>query len=475
MAFVRLNQSPYEATNDQAALSPQTPTPLEFSLRNERDQVREATKTALKDSTFWKDMAEMQEAEVQRLSPGEPGFLDQIPQRWDKTIPSDESDFWDMILDVVYEKYGRRLELVAEKLTQMEKDEKDKDNEIVRLTKLESVLKEKDNEISSLKTMHMDRLVKAHPELHRMKRDGVKTVTEAILVNTWITCKLQGDRIREVVKAHKDLEKVLNKRDVKVGELNKKITSLNKRLEEMESGVRCRERDVKLREDAVKTREQELKSQPRKAKELTNDSGKELKAARAQIREAEGKIVDLEKKLKSAADDHNILKLDYDASLSELEALKANDANADPKHSQKTREQFRKLKEDRDKFKGLYEANRSSEKTMQDRITKAVRTAEAKQNATFEAWKARTQQVAQETVQKLEITEAKAEAAEQLASETRVAAEARISEVLKDTDERIKDLSRAKLGLAAENSDKDTEIEQLKQQLAALSLSKAEK
>jgi hypothetical protein len=361
MTVARLNHSLYGTTNDPAALSPPTPNPLEFRLRS--------AKTTFEDSNFWKDKAEKQEGEVQRLSAGALGFPNQIQQRWDETIPSGGSGFFDMIVDVVYEKYGKPLDLVVEKLAQMEKDEKDKDNEIARLTKLESDLKEKENDH---KIKQIDRLVKNHPELDRIRRDGVKTTTESILVNTWLTCKLQEERIGELIKAYKDLEKVLNKRDVKLGELNKKITSLNKRLEETESGVRGRERDVKLREDAVKTREQELKAQPRNAKELTKDFGKELKAARAQIREAEGKIVDLEKKLKSAADDHNILKLDYDASLSELEALKANDANADPKHSEEIREQFRKLKEDRDKFKGLYEANRSSKKMIQDRIAKAV-------------------------------------------------------------------------------------------------------
>lgn len=59
----------------------------------------------------------------------------------------------------------------------------------------------------------------------------------------------------------------------------------------------------------------------------------------------------------------------------EAEALKVKNPNSDEKFYKSIREEFGELKEDREKFKRLYEANRRSEKIMKDRIYKAVRIA----------------------------------------------------------------------------------------------------
>ena len=131
---------------------------------------------------------------------------------------------------------------------------------------------------------------------------------------------------------------------------------------------------------------------------------------------------------------------------------------------------LRLLEEDRDHFKRLYEANRSSEKSIQHRISQAVRIAEARQDATFSAWKAKQKEVILEADWKLAVADAKAEAAEKRASNIDFAREARVSEILDRMDESIRELSRVKMSLLDENMDKDAEIELLKGRLSALAL-----
>ena len=204
----------------------------------------------------------------------------------------------------------------------------------------------------------------------------------------------------------------------------------------------------------MKVKEQELKSQARRtANEPTKESAKELKAAKAQwdkeLKEAREKAVGLEEQLKSLTENHDILKLDYDAAISELEDLKAKSTE---QKKEEIKEKFRKLKEDRDKYKGLHEANRSNGKIIEDKIAKAVRIAEANQNAGFEAWKAKEAEVIRDMDERL------------LA----------LDEGLRSSDERIQDLSRAKVGLLEENGAQKVEITRLEKAIAELSLSKAE-
>jgi len=278
----------------------------------------------------------------------------------------------------------------------------------------------------------------------------------------------------ELEKAEKSLEKAgkaLKARDRSITELKESIAAHERKYNELEKDIKTRERDVRVREDAAKVREHELNSQSRGAKEATKETGKELKTVRSQLKVSEAKVVELEKKIQSAADEYQILKLDFDTTVSELETLRAAKAE-DRKPEAKMQEQFRKLKEDRDKFRGLYETARTNEPIIQDRIAKAVRLAKAEAatslNTQFEVWKERTKEVIHSTDEKFREAEARAKELEGKIGETSVEAEARISEILKDTDERIQDLSRAKLGLVAEIGAKDAEISWLKQRLAAL-------
>ncbi|KAN0089999.1 hypothetical protein V8E51_018578 [Hyaloscypha variabilis] len=254
-----------------------------------------------------------------------------------------------------------------------------------------------------------------------------------------------------------------------VAELTATVAAQKEEYNALEVEIKGRERDVRVREDAVNSKEHELKSQPRQTKENAKESAKELKITRTQLKAAEARATDFENKLQSAANEHQILKLDYETTISELEALKVASTNPNHNPSEEMQEQLRKLKEDRDKFRGLYESTRSTEPIIKDRIAQAVHLAKEQMTAVMNneiyALKAEAEQIARETATEMQALEKKV-------SEISIAAEARISEIVRDADERIKDLSRAKVGLVAENMAKDGEIERLKQQLAALSSSK---
>lgn len=253
-------------------------------------------------------------------------------------------------------------------------------------------------------------------------------------------------------------------------ELTEKVALKAKRLEEVESGIRAQIRDVKLREDAVKERELKIKEQQRRVAahtELTKEASKELKTAKAhrekQLREAEQKTDCLEQQLKDSTDKYDILQLDYDAAISDRQ-------NVDIESDKPVMEKLRMLEEDRDHFKRLYEANRSSEKSIQHRIPQAVRIAETRQIATFNAWKAKQKEVILDADRKLAAAEAKTEAAEKRASNIGFAREARVSEIFDKMDESIKELSRAKMSLLDATMNKDAEIELLKERLSSLVL-----
>ncbi len=130
------------------------------------------------------------------------------------------------------------------------------------------------------------------------------------------------------------------------------------------------------------------------------------------------------------------------------------------------------LEEGRDHFKSLYEAHRSNEKSIQHQISQATRIAEARQNATFNTWKAKQKEVILDADRKLAAAEAKAEVAEKWASNMGFAREGRVSEILGRMDESIKELSRAKLDLLDVTMDKDPDIEMLKERLSSLVMGK---
>jgi hypothetical protein len=273
-------------------------------------------------------------------------------------------------------------------------------------------------------------------------------------------------------KTIRDLERSVRNIGRREQDLTEKLALKDKRLEEVEGGIRAQIRDVKLREDAVKERELKIKEQQRRIAaptELMKEASKELKTAKAQwekqLRESEQKIDHLEQRLKDLMERYDILQLDYDAAVS-------NRQNVDGESDNVIVEKLRILEEDRDHFKRLYEANRSSEKLIQHRIAQAVRIAESRQNATFSAWKAKQKDVILEADRKLAAAEAKAKAAEKRVSSIGFSREARISEILDRMDESIKELSRAKMSLLDENMDKDAEIELLKERLSSLVLGK---
>jgi chromosome segregation ATPase len=262
-------------------------------------------------------------------------------------------------------------------------------------------------------------------------------------------------------KKGRDLQKTIKNMSRKEGEMNEKLKTKDKRLEEVESGVRSRERDVKLREEAVKEREQKLREQPRRpvATELSSKrSSKELKTMKVQwekdLKEAQDKAGGLEKQLKSVTEKYKILKLDYDAAIIDVQDLKIKSTEHNPDHGVK--EKLRKLEEDRDKFKGLFEANRSNERIIEDRIKKAVREANFQRTLEFDTWKTKAKQAIQEADQRLLAAEARAEGAQKQAKQFTV--EAGIGRMLDTGDETILELSRAKLGLLEENRSKDEEI-----------------
>jgi hypothetical protein len=205
----------------------------------------------------------------------------------------------------------------------------------------------------------------------------------------------------------------------------------------LEARIRPREVDVKLREDAVKVKEQELKAQSRRTTNEGKEAGKELKLAKAQwekqLKAAEDKVAALEGELKSANDKYDVLKLDYDAVLSELEILKRKVAEEKP--SDKVKEAFRKIKEERDQFKGLYEAARIDEPIIKDRTQKAVRLMEAKKDAEIGATKWALGERIRKLDEKLLAAETRAEVAEKRAID--VLDTAGVTNVLIARNERI--------------------------------------
>jgi hypothetical protein len=118
----------------------------------------------------------------------------------------------------------------------------------------------------------------------------------------------------------------------------------------------------------------------------------------------------LEEELKSANNKYDMLKLDYDVAVSELDTLKTSLTDTDPR--EKIMEVFRKIKADRDRYKGLYEAARTDEAIIQYRIRNAVRFVEAKKDAEIDATKCKAELIFRDLEEKLLAAETRAEEAE---------------------------------------------------------------
>jgi hypothetical protein len=80
-------------------------------------------------------------------------------------------------------------------------------------------------------------------------------------------------------------------------------------------------------------------------------------------------------------EEHNILKLDYDAVLSELEAFESNTNHGSDEAVWTT---ITNLEADWGKFKALYEATSNNERTSVHKIAKAVTIADSKKQGGFE-------------------------------------------------------------------------------------------
>lgn len=251
--------------------------------------------------------------------------------------------------------------------------------------------------------------------------------------------------IDDVKQKHKkemaELEAGIRSREV---DIKLREDAVKVKEQELEAGMRSREVDVKLREDAVKVKEQELKAQSRRTTNEGKEAGKELKLAKAQwekqLKAEEDKVAGLEGELKSANDKYDILKLDYDAVLSELDTLKTKVAEQKP--SDKVKEAFRKIKEERDQFKGLYEAARTDEPIINDRIQNAVRLMEAKKDAELAATRWALGERVRSLDKKLDVAEARAEVAEKRAIDVLDAAG--VTSVLIERNEKLIELYEEK-------------------------------
>lgn len=169
----------------------------------------------------------------------------------------------------------------------------------------------------------------------------------------------------------------------------------------------------------LKNREEDAKAKLHKQdKEASKSTGKELKLFKAKLKDSEATIANLEKQLTAAAENHEVLKLDFAATTSDLEVLKAT--TMENRSDIVLKEELRKVRKDMEKYKGLYERNRTNEQIIKDNIANAVRVAEGKQAAQFELWKARTAEVVADADWKLAAAEERALAAEKVSNKSLV-------------------------------------------------------
>ena len=224
----------------------------------------------------------------------------------------------------------------------------------------------------------------------------------------------------------------------------KREAESRKKNDELRSEIRTKERQLRDREEGLKIQEADFKALQRKNQKTLQ---KESKVSDAQLRIEQEKVADLEKRLHTSDDALQTLRLDYDSVSTDLQDLKLSDSANKAKISSENDQQgsIDKLKEDLERYRGLYQATRSNEEIIQGRIDKAVR----------------------EKNKELSVLREELEASQKQSADKSTEYEAKLLADLATRDETIQDLSRANIGLRDTISTQDAEIMRLKESRAA--------
>jgi hypothetical protein len=224
----------------------------------------------------------------------------------------------------------------------------------------------------------------------------------------------------------------------------KREAESRKKNDELRSEIRTKERQLRDREEGLKIQEADFKALQWKNQKTLQ---KESKVSDAQLRIEQDKVADLEKRLHTSNEALRTLQLDYDSVSTDLQELKLSDSANKAKISSESDQQgsIDKLKEDLQRYRGLYQATRSNEAIIQGRIDKAVR----------------------EKNQELSVLREELEASQKKSSDRSMEYEAKLLADLATRDETIQDLSRANIGLRDTTSTQDAEIMRLKESRAA--------
>jgi hypothetical protein len=142
-------------------------------------------------------------------------------------------------------------------------------------------------------------------------------------------------------------------------------------------------------------------------------------------------------------------KFSTDSTLLELPELKETDSAKKSKKSNEDNQQAsaRVLHEELKRYKCLYQATRSNERIIQDKISKAVRESEVKKDATFSKVSEGKNKELRAVREELEAVQKKFAEAQKEAVDKSIEDETKALAALATKDESIRDLSRAKLGL----------------------------
>jgi DNA repair exonuclease SbcCD ATPase subunit len=224
----------------------------------------------------------------------------------------------------------------------------------------------------------------------------------------------------------------------------KREAESRKKNNELQSEVRTKERQLRDREEGLKIQEADFKALQWKNQKTLQ---KESKVSDAQLRIEQDKVADLEKRLHTSNEALRTLQLDYDSVSTDLQELKLSDSVNKAKISSESDQQasIDKLKEDLERYRGLYQATRSNEEIVQGRIDKAVR----------------------EKNKELSVLREELEASQKQSADKSMDYEAKLLADLATRDETIQDLSRANIGLRDTTSTQDAEIMRLKESRAA--------
>ena len=224
----------------------------------------------------------------------------------------------------------------------------------------------------------------------------------------------------------------------------KREAESRKKNDELRSEIRTKERQLRDREEGLKIQEADFKALQRKNQKTLQ---KESKVSDAQLRIEQEKVADLETRPNKSNEALRALQLDYDSVSTDLQDLKLSDSANKAKISSENDQQgsIDKLKEDLERYRGLYQATRSNEEIIQGRIDKAVR----------------------EKNKELSVLREELEASQKQSADKSMEYEAKLLADLATRDETIQDLSRANIGLRDTVSTQDAEIMRLKESRAA--------